>query len=365
MPPTPPPPADPPPPAPAVAPARARALLDDLRTRLAALDARLRLDAIFEQGVPDAPGLFACIARDGRTCRVGVVARSPGAQQLSYALALLEAGEVRSSGLTWSADIAAASVVCWLRGDSLSALQGSFDFLDAERRALRALADHLLPALRALGDALAPAEIGAASAPVQRLRLAAGDRRCDLVFERGALFPVAQFFWRDPICFEEPARDRERIARLARRWLVDGALPSTLAREFPGVTPSAAAAALEAALGAGKDFLESWDTVTEFYRLSLEPPGRDRVLAVLEALRALGLDGALRASLSRYTLVLSRARRPRLRPEQAYVALTFFEGFVEVATNIDGPHYRWPMPPDAGVPDLEPLLRRLEAVPID
>jgi hypothetical protein len=88
------------------------------------------------------------------------------------------------------------------------------------------------------------------------------------------------------------------------------------------------------------------------------------VLPFIAELRRAGYDRKLRAGQSIWSLIVSRSRRPRLRPEQPVVSFQFHENSMEVYAR-DQKEERLQHIPIAMTDTVERVLRGLTERPID
>ena len=88
------------------------------------------------------------------------------------------------------------------------------------------------------------------------------------------------------------------------------------------------------------------------------------MLPFIADLRRAGYDRQLRAGQSIWSLIVSRSRRPRLRPEQPLVSFQFRESSMEVYSSNEAEERIFEIP--IGMSDtVERVLQRLVTRPID
>jgi hypothetical protein len=111
------------------------------------------------------------------------------------------------------------------------------------------------------------------------------------------------------------------------------------------------------------EFLESWNQMEGVYESSRFPP-RMMVLPFIAELRRAGYDRTLRAGQSIWSMIVSRSRRPRVRPDQPVVSFQFHENTMEIYMR-DQTEERFRDLPIAMSDTVERVLRSLTAQPID
>jgi len=250
----------------------------------------------------------------------------------------------------------------WLDGAPLTLMYERFCFVDSEKRKLMALREYALSTFPALATA-ARNELTATPAGVSHLWFRTGNRSAHIHFVSRHDAPEAFFHWDECELFSFGAADRAALATVLSRWLADNAPPSALRKELPWLDIGRLADFYEAGNPVEGEFLESWDETEGVYSGSRFPP-KDLVLPFIADLRRAGYDRKLRAGQSIWSLVVSRSRRPRLRPEQPLVSFQFRENAMQVFSSTQGEE-RSSEIPIAMSDTVERVLSRLVERPID
>src|SRR5262249_32243548 len=152
----------------------------------------------------------------------------------------------------------------------------------------------------------------------------AGDRSCTLSFCRDSSMLDASFKWQDMEMFQIRSDDLGLLASLIKRWVCDRAMPSAMRAEFLSIEIGKVADYFEAGRQVEGEYVASWDDIEETYR-EFEFKESAAILRFIADLRRAGFDHTFRAGTSMATLILSRARRHGLRPEQPFVAFRFLD----------------------------------------
>ena len=175
--------------------------------------------------------------------------------------------------------------------------------------------------------------------------------------------PQANFGWDDSELFRFNAADPAALGAVLAAWLADNAPPSKLRKDFPWLQIGPLADYYEKGNPVEGEFIESWNQMEEVYGGSRFPP-RTLVLPFIADLRRAGYDRQLRAGQSIWSLIVSRSRRPRLRPEQPLVSFQFRESSMEVYSSNEAEERIFEIP--IGMSDtVERVLQRLVTRPID
>jgi hypothetical protein len=163
--------------------------------------------------------------------------------------------------------------------------------------------------------------------------------------------------------FRFEAKDNAALASVLSRWLADNAPPSAMRKEFPWLNIGRLADYYEKGNPVEGEFIESWDQMEGVYEGSRFPP-RTLVLPFIADLRRAGYDRKLRAGQSIWSLIVSRSRRPRLRPEQPLVSFQFRENSMEIFSSTQGEERIFEIP-IAMSDTVERVLQHLAERPVD
>lgn len=248
----------------------------------------------------------------------------------------------------------------WLDGAPLSLMYERFAFLDWEKRKLIGIRDEALRVFPALGTVRN--DLTVTPAGVSHLWFRTDARSAHIHFASHHQSPVAVFHWDEGEMFRFEPKDPASIGGVVSRWLAD-APPSALRREFPWLKIGPLADFYEKGNPVEGEFLKSWNQTEGVYEGSRFPP-RALVLPFIAALRRAGYDKKLRAGQSIWSLIVSRSRRPQLRPEQPVVSFQFHENTMEVYAR-DQQEERLRDIPIAMSDTVERVLRSLTERPID
>lgn len=227
-----------------------------------------------------------------------------------------------------------AAVADWLDGSDLSSLHDRYRFVDHTKRALTQLRDEVLAAAPEL-KASARVELEHEGADIFCLRVIAADRSCDISFCGKNELPDAKFSWDDCQLFRYRPDDNSQLAAVLKQWLCNRSRPSAMQTEFQWLEIGELAAYYENGKPIEGEFIQSWDSIEEFYRQDW-CRGFDAVLAMIAEMRRAGYDRVLRAGQSLSSLGLSRSRRHGLRAEQRCLWFDFKYGTMNVHANFAG-----------------------------
>jgi hypothetical protein len=250
----------------------------------------------------------------------------------------------------------------WLDGAPLSLMYERYCFVDWERRRLMSIRDQALKTFPNLASA-ARNELTVTPSGVSHLWFRTGSRSAHVHFPSRHDIPEALFYWDDCELFRFDAPDRAALATVLSCWLVENAPPSALRKEFPWLHIGRLADFYENGNPVEGEFLESWDQMEGVYEGSRFPP-RTLVLPFIAELRRAGYDRKLRAGQSIWSLIVSRSRRSRLRPEQPLVSFQFRESTMEVFSSNQGEERIFEIP-IALSDTVQRVLQRLLERPID
>lgn len=271
-------------------------------------------------------------------------------------------GKKVATGRTGSQPDTIEAIWTWLDGAPLTQLYERFCFVDREKRKLIAVRDEALKTFPALGST-ARNELAVMPSGVSHLWFRTDTRSAHIHFVSHHPSPEAIFHWDESELFRFESKDNASLAALLSRWLGDNVPPSTLRKEFPWLDIGRLADFYEKGNPVEGEFIESWDQMEGVYEGSRFPP-RTLVLPFIAELRRAGYDRKLRAGQSIWSLIVSRSRRPRLRPEQPVVSFQFHENSMEVYAR-DRDEERLHDVPIAMSDTVERVLRSLADRPID
>jgi hypothetical protein len=250
----------------------------------------------------------------------------------------------------------------WLDGAPLTTMYERFCFVDWEKRKLISLREFVLKAFPALGTA-APNELTVTPSGVSHLWFRGGARSAHVRFTSRHESPQTTFHWDESELFRFEAKDNAALASVLSRWLADNAPPSAMRKEFPWLNIGRLADYYEKGNPVEGEFIESWDQMEGVYEGSRFPP-RTLVLPFIADLRRAGYDRKLRAGQSIWSLIVSRSRRPRLRPEQPLVSFQFRENSMEIFSSTQGEERIFEIP-IAMSDTVERVLEHLAERPVD
>jgi hypothetical protein len=222
----------------------------------------------------------------------------------------------------------------WLDSLPLDDLYQRFPFVDHEKRRLISIRECVLRKHPALAGA-ARHVLTVTGSGVAHLWFHSTARSVHLHFTGRHDSPEAAFHWDQCELFRFDAADCTSLGNVLDRWLTGNAPPSALRQEFPWLHIGALADYYENGSPVEGEFLESWNQMEAVYEGSRFPP-RSLVLPFIADLRRAGYDHKLRAGQSIWSLIVSRSRRPRLRPGQPLVSFQFRENSMEVFSSNHG-----------------------------
>lgn len=271
-------------------------------------------------------------------------------------------GQKVSTGRTESQSQTIDAISTWLDGVSLSQMYERFCFVDREKRKLMSAREEALRSLPALAS-VARIDLTVTPSGGSHLWLRTGSRAVHIHFVSRHPSPQAVFYWDECEMFRYEAKDNALLTAILGRWLIDNTPPSALRKEFSWLDIGRLADFYETGNPVEGEFIESWDQTEGVYEGSRFPP-RGLVLPFIAELRRAGYDRKLRAGQSIWSLVVSRSRRPRLRPDQPLVSFQFRENSMEVFSRNQGEERIFEMP-IAMSDTVERVLQRLTERPID
>jgi hypothetical protein len=302
---------------------------------------------------------WRCSAQRGsRSCWVGCF-EVGGPEFLTF---FEEDGKKIATGRTGSQPETIDAIWTWLDGAPLTAMYERFGFVDWEKRKLMGIREDALRTFRPLGT-VTRNELTVTPSGVSHLWFRGHTRSAHIHFVSHYQSPEAVFYWDECELFRFEAKDPAPLGGVLSRWLADNAPPSALRREFPWLEIGLLGDFYERGNPVEGEFLESWNLMEGVYEGSRFPP-RTMVLPFIAELRRAGYDRKLRAGQSIWSLIVSRSRRPRLRPEQPVVSFQFHENSMEVYAR-DQKEERLQHIPIAMTDTVERVLRGLTERPID
>ncbi len=302
---------------------------------------------------------WRCSAQRGsRSCWVGCF-EVGGPEFLTF---FEEEGRKIATGRTGSQPETIDAIWTWLEGAPLTAMYERFDFVDWEKRNLMGVREEALRSHPSLGTA-ARNELTVTPSGVSHLWFHNNARSAHIHFVSHHQSPEAVFYWDECELFRFEAKDHAPLGGVLSRWLADNAPPSALRREFPWLEIGLLGDFYERGNPVEGEFLESWNQMEGVYEGSRFPP-RTLVLPFIAELRRAGYDRKLRAGQSIGSLIVSRSRRPRVRPEQPVVSFQFHENTMELYAR-DQREERLHDIPIAMSDTVERVLRSLTEQPID
>lgn len=245
-----------------------------------------------------------------------------------------ESGRKVATGRTSSREETVDAIWHWLDDVPLEDIYARFSFVDREKRRLISIRECVLrnhPALAAAARHV----LTVTGSGVSHLWFHTDTRSAHLHFTGRHDSPDAAFLWDQCELFQFNAADCAALGTVLARWLAGNAPPSALRAEFPWLHIGALADFYENGKPVEGEFLESWNQMEAVYEGSRFPP-RTLVLPFIAELRRAGYDRKLRAGQSIWSLIVSRSRRPRLRPDQPLVSFQFRENSMEVFSSNHG-----------------------------
>jgi hypothetical protein len=250
----------------------------------------------------------------------------------------------------------------WLDGAPLAAMYDRFCFVDWEKRKLISIRETAITAFPDL-TIVARNELTVTPSGVSHLWFRTAARALHIHFAARHDSPEAVFYWDECELFRFEAKDPAVLATVLSHWLVENAVPSALRKEFPWLQIGRLADFYEKGSPVEGEFIESWDQMEGVYEGSRFPP-RNLVLPFIAEMRRAGYDRKLRAGQSIWSLIVSRSRRSRLRPEQPLVSFQFRENSMEVFSRNQGEERIFEIP-IAMSDTVERVLQSLADLPVD
>ncbi len=330
----------------------AQALYEDLATRFASLNGQVRIE-MTGGGVQ-----WRCSAERGpRACWIGCFEASGPEFMTSFEEGNRKVAVGRSSSGGETAD----AVWHWLDAAPLPQMYEHFGFVDREKRKLQSISECMARNFPNLGSGV-NSELTVTGSGVSHLWYRTDTRAAHVQYVLQAEAPEAIFYWDESEMFRFRAADCTALGAILSRWLGGNAPPSSLRSEFPWLEIGRLADYYEKGRPVEGEFLESWDRMERTYEGSRFP--KTLILPFIADLRRAGYDHKLRAGQSMWSLIVSRSRRARLRPDQALVSFQFHGETMELFTSIDREE-RIPVLPIKVSDSVVGVLDRLAERPID
>lgn len=302
------------------------------------------------------------VGRDDRECRINCFTLRSDREFLT---SFQQASEAVAYARIPSSDDTLAAVADWLNGAGLPDMYDRYRFIDARKRRLVQIHDEVIAVEPEL-DGLSETKLRQHAGDVYTLFFRGDGRSCDVSFHGKNEWPDAKFSWDACQLFQYQPQDNSQFATVLKCWICETRMPSEMRSRFPWLTIGDLADYYEAGKPVEGEFIKSWDWIDEFYD-DARFPLADEVRAFLRAMRSRGCHKTLRAGQSLWSLVLSRSRRHGMRGEQPSIQFWFHNGGMDVVNRIDDPQNgtRSVHTKIECTPEIEALLSRLEAAPVD
>lgn len=147
------------------------------------------------------------------------------------------------------------------------------------------------------------------------------------------------FEWDNCTIFEIFSTDVKRLGEIILDWVLKKSMPSKMKSQFPEIDFGLLAEYYEKGEGIKGEFIESWNSIEEFYDSfsdSWKSKGED-ALRLIKKMRKVGLDEKLRAGQSLWFFILSRSRRHGLEENAPYIKITFLgDNTMSIKSNFNG-----------------------------
>ncbi|AXT54676.1 hypothetical protein D1815_02495 [Aquimarina sp. AD1] len=147
------------------------------------------------------------------------------------------------------------------------------------------------------------------------------------------------FEWDNCAIFEIFSVDVKRIGEIILDWVFKKSMPSKMKNQFPEIEFGLLAEYYEKGEGIKGEFIESWNSIEEFYISfsdSWKSKGEDAI-RLIKKMRKVGLDERLRAGQSLWFFILSRSRRHGLEENASYIEITFLgDDKMSIKSNFNG-----------------------------
>ena len=331
----------------------AQALFDGLSSRFAGPEDRAHV------GITGGGVQWRCFAqRGGRSCWTGCF-DAGGPEFLTFFEE--DSRKVATARTSSQADTIEA-IRQWLDEAPVPALYEHFRFVDVEKRKLLLMRECMLKNFPDLCSGTRH-EVTVNGTGGSHLWFRTDTRAAHIHLAPQHDCPEASFFWDGCELFHFDTADCTGLGAVLSRWLAGNAPPSSLRREFPWLEIGQLADYYEKGNPVEGEFVESWNRMERVYEESRFLP-REVVLPFIGELRQAGYDRRLRAGEAIWSLIVSRSRRPKLRPEQPLVSFQFHGETMEVFSSSDGEE-RIPELPIAKSETVDRVLEKLAAQPVD
>jgi hypothetical protein len=309
---------------------------------------------------------WRCLARRGdRSCSVTCF-HSEGPE---YLIEFQDVFGPEAAGRTRSSREAAESAALWLDCERVEDLREQFAFVDRRKRKLWAIEAAAIARHPEL-DQVATHSLLHMSYDYYDLTFTLQDRDCWIALNSDEDTPVAVFSWDNCGMIRTRTGDAVRLSSMLGQWLLDSAMPSEMAREFPELEIMPEASHYEQGRPVEGEFLKSWDEIERYYEnfaLSWHPYYQcGPIVALIAEIRRAGFDRTLRAGQSLLSFCVSRSRRHGLRPDQPSVNFDFDLESDSMTVTCNGPsREKFSVPRIALEARVEWVLNRLALEPID
>jgi len=310
----------------------AQELYRGLATRFASLNGQVRIE-MTGGGVQ-----WRCSAERGpRACWIGCFEASGPEFMTSF-----EEGNRKVAVGRCSSDAETVDAVWhWLDAAPLPQMYERFGFVDREKRKLKSISECMARNFPNLGSGVT-SELTVTGSGLSHLWYRNSARSAHIHFASQTEAPQAVFFWDESEMFRFGAADCTALGAVLSRWLGGNAPPSELRSEFPWLEIGRLADYYEKGRPVEGEFLESWDRMERVYESSRFP--KALILPFIGELRKAGYDHKLRAGQSLWSLIVSRSRRARVRPDQPLVSFQFHGETMELFSS-NGEEERIPVLP--------------------
>ena len=152
------------------------------------------------------------------------------------------------------------------------------------------------------------------------------DRGCKISLYGIQNSPKYIFEWDECTIFEIINPNIKRVGEIIINWVYKKAMPSTMQTQFPEIEFSELAKYYENGESIKGEFIESWNSIEEFYSNYFSDEWKTReddALRLIHEMRNKRLDEKLRTGQSLWFFILSRARRHGLKENAPYLQINF------------------------------------------
>lgn len=258
---------------------------------------------------------------------------------------------------------AMSAMIRWLQGQELQLLYEQFEFIDRQKRALRAIEAQVIKCCPELTQS-ATSNLRDLSCDLYELWFHAKDRSCQISYYGKNYLPDFAFHWDESYLFQVQTGQVGQMALVIKRWLCNHIMPSDLEKEFPWIDTGQLAKYYEKGQGIEGEFILSWDSIERFYGKIVNASFGSEVLEMIAQMRKKGYDKTLRAGQSLYSFIVSRSRRHGLRTNQPRIVFDFHGNAMDVYIKIDEEE-KLSFPKIEYTSQIDVLVKRLEAKGID